>query len=67
MGNKKLIGVSIHNLNHQAIKAQEAGADYIGFGPMFHTVTKDAGHHKGIKALSEIRKLIDIPIVASEA
>ncbi len=63
MGNKKLIGISTHNLN-QAIKAQGSGADYIGFGPMFHTVTKDSGHNKGIKVLRKIRKHIDIPIVA---
>jgi len=63
MGKKKLIGVSTHSLQ-QAVRAQEAGADYIGFGPMFHTTTKDAGHPKGLKTLSQVRKLIDIPIVA---
>lgn len=63
MGNKKLIGISTHNLN-QAIKAQGSGADYIGFGPMFYTITKNTGHPKGIKVLRKIRKYIDIPIVA---
>ena len=63
MGKGKLIGISTHSLD-QAIKAQDAGADYIGFGPIFHTTTKDAGNSKGIPALSQIRKLIDIPIVA---
>jgi len=63
MGKGKLIGISTHSLD-QAIKAQDAGADYVGFGPMFRTKTKDAGHPKGITALSQIRKLIDIPIVA---
>ena len=63
MGKGKLIGVSTHSLD-QAIKAQDAGADYVGFGPMFQTKTKDAGQPQGITALSQIRKLIDIPIVA---
>lgn len=63
MGKGKLIGISTHSLD-QAIKAQDAGADYIGFGPMFQTTTKDAGNPKGITALSNIRKLIDVPIVA---
>lgn len=63
MGKGKLIGISTHSLD-QAIKAQDAGADYIGFGPMFQTTTKDTGNPKGITALSKIRKLIDIPIVA---
>lgn len=63
MGKGKLIGISTHSLE-QAIKAQEAGADYIGFGPTFHTTTKDAGTPKGTTALSHVRKFIDIPIVA---
>lgn len=63
MGKKKIIGVSTHSLK-QAIKAQEGGADYIGFGPMFKTSTKDAGFPKGLKSLREIRRHIIIPIVA---
>ncbi len=63
MGKGKLIGISTHRID-QAIKAQEGGADYIGFGPMFHTTTKDAGNPKGIIALRKIRAHIGIPIVA---
>jgi thiamine-phosphate pyrophosphorylase len=63
MGKGKLIGISTHSLD-QASKAHDAGADYIGFGPMFHTKTKDAGNPKGINALRQVRMLIDIPIVA---
>ena len=43
---------------------RQGGADYIGFGPIFHTATKDAGKPKGIAALREIKKLIKIPVVA---
>lgn len=63
MGKKKIIGISTHSLK-QALKAQEEGADYIGFGPMFHTSTKDAGKPKGLRALREIREHIKIPVVA---
>jgi thiamine-phosphate pyrophosphorylase len=63
MGKKKIIGVSTHSLK-QAIKVQDAGADYIGFGPVFSTSTKDAGRPKGIRALSEIKRHIQIPVVA---
>jgi len=63
MGRKKIIGISTHSLR-QAKEAQDRGADYIGFGPMFHTSTKDAGRPKGLKALSRIRQHIKIPIVA---
>lgn len=63
MGKKKIIGISTHSLK-QAIGAQDAGADYIGFGPVFPTSTKDAGLPKGLKALREIRKHVKIPVVA---
>jgi thiamine-phosphate pyrophosphorylase len=63
MGKKKIIGISTHSLE-QALAAEKSGADYIGFGPMFQTSTKDAGSPKGLKALREVRKHIKIPIVA---
>ena len=63
MGKKKIIGISTHSLK-QALKAERAGADYIGFGPVFSTATKDAGRSKGIKALAEIRWHVRIPIAA---
>ena len=63
MGRGKIIGISTHTLR-QAVLAQESGADYIGFGPMFHTTTKNAGSPKGLRALRKIRNHITIPIVA---
>ncbi|MEE9523830.1 MAG: thiamine phosphate synthase, partial [Thermodesulfovibrionales bacterium] len=59
MGNK-IIGISTHSLE-EAMNAEEGGADYIGFGPMYHTTTKDAGSPKGPEMLKEIRKNIQIP------
>ncbi len=63
MGRNKIIGVSTHSLK-QAQKAEDEGADYIGFGPIFQTNTKDAGKPKGLKTLQKIREHIRIPIVA---
>ncbi|MDO8282863.1 MAG: thiamine phosphate synthase [Thermodesulfovibrionia bacterium] len=63
LGNKRIIGISTHSVK-QAVKAQEEGADYIGFGPIFHTSTKDAGRPKGLKMLEEVRRNISIPIAA---
>ena len=63
MGRKKIIGVSTHSLR-QAQKAENEGADYIGFGPIFHTGTKDAGQPRGLKALQKVKEHINIPIVA---
>lgn len=63
VGKKMIIGISTHNLG-QAIKAQNQGADYIGFGPMFQTSTKEAGRPKGLRSLRNICSKINIPVVA---
>ena len=63
MGNK-IIGISTHDIE-QAQEAERGGADYIGFGPMFGTTTKDTGlTARGIDMLKQIRAAVTIPIVA---
>jgi len=60
----KVIGISTHDLA-QAREAELGGADYIGFGPMFGTATKDTGYAaRGVNMLQEIRAAVKIPIVA---
>ena len=60
----KIIGVSTHDIE-QAQQAQREGADYIGFGPMFGSQTKNTGYGaRGIDMLKEIRAAVAIPIVA---
>lgn len=63
MGGGKIIGISTHSLA-QARDAEEGGADYIGFGPVFFTKTKEAGIPMGIEMLAEIKKAVGIPVVA---
>jgi len=63
LGKRKIIGISTHTLK-QAIEAEKGGADYIGFGPVFFTKTKDAGAPKGIDMLREVKKHVRIPVVA---
>ncbi len=64
MGREKIIGISTHDLA-QAKEAERGGADYIGFGPIFGTFTKDTGYSpRGPAMLKEIRKAVKIPIVA---
>ena len=63
MGNNKIIGISTHNLE-QAKEAEKGGADYIGFGPIFRTTTKDAGMPKGTDMLKEIKRQVHVPVVA---
>lgn len=58
-----IIGISTHTFE-QAREAEAEGADYIGFGPMFHTTTKDAGRPVGTESLRSIRKSVGIPVVA---
>ena len=60
---EKIIGISTHNLE-QAKAAEAGGADYIGFGPIFHTTTKDAGKPVGIDGLRLVKKNVNIPVVA---
>ena len=63
LGPNRILGVSTHNLE-EALKAQESGADYIGFGAMFPTRSKDVQHLPGPALLAAIREHISIPIVA---
>ncbi|HBG93665.1 MAG: thiamine-phosphate diphosphorylase [Nitrospirae bacterium GWF2_44_13] len=63
LGKGKIIGISTHSIE-QAIEAEQGGASYIGFGPIFHTKTKDAGEPKGIKMLKEAKRHIKIPVIA---
>ncbi len=59
----KIIGISTHSLQ-EALEAQRDGADYIGFGPIFRTETKDAGKPVGIHAIKDLKRLIRTPLVA---
>jgi len=60
---KMLIGISTHSIA-QATEAEAGGADYIGFGPIFHTTTKDAGAPQGLDNLRMIKQNVSIPVVA---
>jgi len=64
LGHEALIGISTHTLT-QALDAERGGADYIGFGPIFPTVSK--GEREpivGLEGLRAVRRHVQIPIVA---
>lgn len=63
LGAGKIIGVSTHSIA-QARAAEAAGADYIGFGPIFKTSTKDAGQTQGIGNLTLIKQSVALPVIA---
>lgn len=59
-----IIGVSTHSLA-QALAAQAAGADYVGFGPLFGTTSKATGYTpRGLDRLAEVCDRLTIPVVA---
>ncbi len=60
---QRIIGISTHCLQ-EAVDAAEGGADYIGFGPVFPTKTKDAGEPKGKEMAGEIKRHVTVPVVA---
>ncbi len=63
VGSNTLIGVSCQTLA-QARRAVEEGADYIGFGSVFKTLTKPERRPMVMKLLSEVIKNISIPVFA---
>lgn len=63
LGADRIIGISTHT-PQEAAAAQAAGADYIGFGAMFPTDSKEIQHLPGTRLLAEARKAVNIPIVA---
>src|SRR3989475_11037737 len=64
LGPDKLIGISTHTMN-QALEADAGGADYVGFGPIFPTSTKEQPDPVvGIAGLREVRAKVRLPIVA---
>jgi len=59
----RIVGVSTHNLS-EANEAERGGADYIGFGPIFQTLTKETGSPQGPESLEKIADSVSIPVIA---
>ncbi len=62
-GPNKIIGISTHTVE-QARAAEDGGADYIGFGPMYSGGLKNIAAGVGLDKLRAIRAAVKIPIVA---
>lgn len=63
LGKDALIGVSVTTLD-EAILAEDQGADYLGVGTIFPTLSKDDAQYVTINQLRRICKVVDIPVVA---
>ncbi|KAB2879336.1 thiamine phosphate synthase [bacterium] len=64
LGHKKIIGISTHN-PEEAYSAEIKGADYVGAGTVFPTVSKD--DITGIIGVEGVRKIVlcaKLPVVA---
>jgi len=59
-----IIGITVHDVD-EAVDAARSGADYIGLSPIFETSTKkDAGRACGTGMISDVKKAVDIPVIA---
>ncbi len=56
-----IIGKSTHSIE-QAVAGAEAGADYIGFGPLYPTPTKAGRPSIGLAHIRQVHELVQIPI-----
>jgi len=65
VGQRLLIGVSTHSSN-EAQRARADGADFVLFGPVFETESKQAfGSPQGIEALQRVAdELKPFPVIA---
>lgn len=63
LGMGKIIGRTSHSLD-EAINAEREGADYIGLGPIFPTLTKPDLLPVGISLLREVKERVRLPVIA---
>ena len=63
-GKDFLVGVSAHSLEG-AVQSEQAGADYVIFGPVFATPSKAGfGPPQGVQRLQEVSEQLTIPVLA---
>lgn len=64
LGGQKMIGLSTHSLG-EALEAQQQGADFVLFGPVYFTPSKATyGAPQGLNKLKEVVEKISLPVYA---
>ena len=64
LGAQKMIGLSTHSLG-EALAAQQQGADFVLFGPVYFTPSKATyGAPQGLNKLKEVVEKISLPVYA---
>lgn len=64
VGRDCIVGVTCHNSRHLAIRAAEAGADYVAFGAFFQTSTKEPKEMAEIETVRWWSEMMVVPSVA---
>lgn len=64
LGPDAMIGVTCHNSRHLAIEAAEAGADYVAFGAIYPTSTKDTRYTADLDLIAWWAEIMETPCVA---
>jgi len=65
LGPNKIIGFSTHNLAQAEAAERQGIADYLGFGPIYLTTSKDKPDPvQGIEGLRAVRSRVTLPLVA---
>ena len=59
-----IVGVTCHDSRHLAMEASEAGADYVAFGAVFPTATKQASTRVELEIFSIWQEVMQTPCVA---
>ena len=59
-----VVGVTCHDSRHLAMEASEAGADYVAFGAVFATSTKEAVTRVELEIFSIWQEMMQTPCVA---
>lgn len=64
LGPDLIIGGTATNID-QALRSQDEGADYVGFGPVFLTSSKaNPASVKGVDMLAAVCERLDVPVIA---
>lgn len=63
LGNRALLGITVHNVA-EVKKAIQDGADYLGTGAIYDSITKPVKNPLGLETLRELVKNSPLPIVA---
>lgn len=65
LGPGKIIGFSTHNLAQAEAADRESIADYLGFGPIYRTTSKERPDPvQGVEGLRQVRRRVHLPLVA---